>query len=374
MMVTKGVLWIVLMLQLVRPSENLLNDEIAKGKDFTFYVGTYTRNTESKGIYKYQLLADGSLKNLGLVAESENPSFIAKSADGKYLMAANENREGTISSFSINGDEVKPLDKKPTNGASPCFVTIDPSGYVLATNYNSGSVALYKLSSVGLLEGPLDILQHEGKGTEPRQAGPHAHSAWFDPSTKDAVISVDLGTNDLWFSKLDRTNNKLIPMSPNKLAMPAGSGPRHLAFHPTGGWLYVINELSSTISIVKKNSTGTYEVAGTYTTLPEGFTGAGQTADIRVSADGKFLYGSNRGNNTIVIYQINKKDGSLTLVGHESVKGDGPRNFSLSPDGEFLLVANQRSNNIVSFKRDAKIGTLKFVSEIPAPAPVCLLF
>jgi len=359
------------MFQLIVPSTNLFNDD-AKSQDLTFFVGTYTR-TDSKGIYKYQLSADGSLKNLGLVAESENPSFIAKSADGKYLLAANENREGTISSFSITGGEVKFLDKKPTNGASPCFVTIDPSGYVLATNYNTGSVALYKLTSVGLLDGPLDVLQHEGKGTEPRQAGPHAHSAWWDTSTKDAIITVDLGTNELWFSKLDRTNSKLSPMSPNKLAMPTGSGPRHLAFHKSG-WVYVINELSSTVIQVKKNSTGTYEVAGTYTTLPTGFTGTNQTADIHVSSDGKFLYASNRGHNSIAIYQINKKDGSLVLVGHELVHGDGPRNFTLSPDNEFLLVANQRSNNIVSFKRDKKTGSLKFINEIAAPSPVCLLF
>lgn len=345
-------------------------------KDLIFYVGTYTRG-ESKGIYLYQLNADGTFKNLGLAAKSENPSFLAKSSNGKYLLAVNENQDeagggGTITSFSIHTNELTFIDKKSSGGASPCFVSINSSGYVLTANYSSGNIGLLKLTSTGALEGPLDLLQHKGQGTHVRQKEPHAHSAWFESNNN--VITVDLGTNELWFSKLDASTNKLVELVPQKLAMNPGSGPRHLAFHPNGKWVYVINELSSTVSRVKKNNSGHYEIAETISTLPTDFKEENSTADIHISEDGKFLYASNRGHNSIVIYKISKTDGTLTLIRHESVHGDWPRNFTLSPGGNYLLVANQRSNNIVSFKRDHKLGTLNYASEIQAPSPVCLLF
>ena len=185
---------------------------------------------------------------------------------------------------------------------------------------------------------------------------------------------MDLGTNDLWFSKLEISSNKIVPQSPNKLAMPSGSGPRHLTFHPKNPWIYVLNELSSSISMVKQEATDQYEIINTQSTLPEGFEGENLCADIHISRDGNFLYASNRGHNSIVIYEINKSDGSLVLIGHEDVHGDWPRNFTLSPNGDFLLVANERSNNIVSFKRDHQTGKLTFIAEIEAPSPVCLLF
>lgn len=349
-------------------------DKEAGKKDVSFFVGTYTRG-ESKGIYHYLLKADGTLKSVGLAAATENPSFLAKSADGKFLLAANENGNnggGTISSFSIINSELKFLDTKVSGGAHPCFVSINPAGYVLAANYSSGNVGLLKLTPSGMLEGPLDVLQHAGQGTHPRQKGPHAHSAWF--AWNDAIITVDLGTNELWFSTLNRTTNTLAPSNPQKLAMAPGAGPRHLALHPNNRWLYVFNELNSTVTMVKINSVGTFEIGETITTLPVDFTGENLGADIHISRDGKFLYASNRGHNSLVIYQILKDDGKLQVVGHERVRGDWPRNFTLSPDETYLLVANERSNNIVSFKRDKKNGTLTFVHEIQAPNPVCLLF
>ncbi len=347
-----------------------------KKKELSFYVGTYTQG-ESEGIYTYQLNADGTLLKIGLAARSENPSFLTKSEDEKYLLAVNENSDengggGTVSTFQIKPEGLKAIDIKSSGGDWPCFIATNNSNYVLAANYGSGNVALLKLQTDGTLEGPLDVLQHNGMGTHPRQDAPHAHSAWFN--NEDEIISVDLGTNDLWFSKLDMSSNNMVPQSPEKLAMPAESGPRHLAFHPKNPWIYVLNELSSTVSMVKQNTSGQYEIVTTQSTIPEGFEGENLCADIHISGDGKFLYASNRGHNSIVVYEINKDDGSLNLIGHENVRGDWPRNFTLSPNGNYLLVANERSNNIVSFKRSIQTGKLAFVAETEAPSPVCLLF
>lgn len=342
-----------------------------------FFVGTYTSG-ESEGIYRFQLNADGTMENSGLAAKTENPSFLAWSKNRKYLLAANENSDdqgggGSVTSFRHTNNNLTYVNKKSSGGASPCFVGVNPAGYVLAANYSSGNIGLLKLSASGTLEGPLDVLQHEGKGTHTRQNAPHAHSAWFDPYG-DKVITIDLGTNELWFSKLNPASNSLEAHTQQKLAMGPGAGPRHLTFHPNGKWIYVINELSSTVTLVKKNRANLYEMANSTSTLPADFTGENFCADIHISQDGKFLYGSNRGHNSIVIFRINDADGTLSLVGHESVHGDWPRNFALSPADKYLLVANQRSNNIVSFKRDANTGTLTYVSEIKAPTPVCILF
>jgi 6-phosphogluconolactonase len=342
----------------------------------SFYVGTYTDGS-SKGIYRYSLQANGTMKQTGLAAASSNPSFLATSSNGRYLLAVNENGDdsgggGTVSLFSVSGESLNFLEQQSSGGKWPCHIAINDQGFVLAANYGSGNVSLLKLDASGKLQGPLDMLQHTGKGSHPRQDEPHAHSTWFAPD--GMIITVDLGTNQLWFTSLDRESNKLVPATPATLDMPPASGPRHLAFHPNGSWLYVINELSSSVSQVTKNSTGGYELGSTVSTLPASYTDESYCADIHVSADGKFLYASNRGHNSIAMFSIHPQDGSLTLIGHESVRGDWPRNFTLSPNEDFLLVANQRSNNIVSFKRDPSTGTLQFAGEIEAPSPVCLLF
>jgi 6-phosphogluconolactonase len=351
------------------------SDQQSPDRDLIFYVGTYTAN-ESKGIYKYHIDASGRLKKVGLSAATENPSFLAKSSNGKYLLAANENSDdngsgGSVSSFAIEKDTLRFIDKKPSGGDSPCFLAINSTGHVLAANYSSGNVGVLKLSGSGSMEGPSQVLQHAGQGTHARQKEPHAHSAWFVKN--DEAITVDLGTNELWFWQLDRATNKFRSGDPQRLAMAAGAGPRHMSFHPNGKTAYVINELNSTITIVRKNKSGKFEAKGSVTTLPTGFKGENFCADIHTSPDGKFLYASNRGHNSIAIFQI-AKSGELIAAGHESVRGDWPRNFALTPDGSYLLVANQRSNNIVSFKRDRKTGRLGYVNEIAAPSPVFVLF
>ena len=342
------------------------NDQMAT----TFYLGTYTNN-QSKGIYTYSLVDDGAIQLVGLAARSENPSFLAKSADQKFLLVVNENTEGTVSSFEIQKDSLAFIEKRPSGGAHPCFVATNDQNYVLTANYTSGTIGLLKINDSGSLSPLLGVQQHNGQGSHPRQDSPHAHSVWFEPGT-NTIISVDLGTNELLFSTIDPETNQLLPATPQALQMDPGAGPRHLAFHPKKPWIYVVNELTSSVSLVTKDAAG-YSLGSSFSTLPEGFDEENTCADIHISDDGNFLYASNRGHNSIAIFSV-ETNGDLSPVGHESTRGNGPRNFALSPDNAFLLVANQLTDNIVSFKRDAESGKLEYITEVFAPTPVCILF
>jgi 6-phosphogluconolactonase len=339
-------------------------------------VGTYT-DGQSEGIYRFELLSDGKLRDKGLVAKTENPSFLALSAKGDYLLAVNEvsNKEnmGYVTSYKIKNDSLFQIDQKPSGGAHPCHLTVRSDDYVVVANYTGGNMGLLKLDKNGALSGLLDVQQHQGKGSHERQEAPHAHSGWITPDGK--LISVDLGTNQLWFSEINPVSNRFVASTPATYTMGEGAGPRHLAIHPTQDWIYVVNELTSSISLIKKDSTtNNYLSLQTIATLPEGFTEPNTCADIHISSDGKFVYASNRGHNSIAIFTVEPDTGILNLSGHESTMGDTPRNFTLSPDTNFLLVANQNSDNIVSFQRNIDTGLLTFVDKIEVPNPVCLLF
>ncbi|MTI39408.1 lactonase family protein [Fulvivirga lutimaris] len=344
-----------------------MEEEVKTVAAYTFYVGSYTSD-QSEGIYKFEMDSSGTLTNAGLVAKTENPSYLAVTADNKYLLAVNENEAGTMESFNIKEDTLISINRTSTSGIHPCFITTNVNNMILTANYSSGNVALSKLNDKGEILPLLDLQQHEGSDTTDRQEGPHAHSAWFK---NNEVISVDLGANELWFSKI--VNDKFEFAAQKTLRMAGGAGPRHLAFHPAKEWIYVINELNGTVSQVVK-SDSTYSIASTISTLPENTEEKNQSADIHVSADGKFLYASNRGPNTIAIFSIDQQGGGLSSVGFESTRGDWPRNFALSPDDKFLLVANERSDNIVVFERNRETGLLKFVSETEAYTPTCILF
>lgn len=335
-----------------------------------FYVGTYTNN-KSEGIYKYSLLSNGNIKFIGLAAKSENPSFLTKSLDNKFLLAVNENKIGTVESYKIHIDSLEFVSRASSGGEHPCFVAINNERYVVTANYSSGNVGLIKLASNGVLSSLLNLEQHYGKGSNVRQDAPHAHSIWFNPFNND-IISVDLGTNELNFATIDTLNNKFVPKQQSKLKMDLEAGPRHLAFHPKKKWLYVINELSSTVSFVNFEN-DRYSLVSSISTLPQNFTEQNTCADIHISNDGKFLYASNRGHNSIAVFSI-QKDGNLKLIEHEPTRGNGPRNFKLSPNNNFIVVANQYTDNLVSFRRDPQTGKLKFIFEIEAYTPVCILF
>ncbi len=366
----------IILLSLLLLSGCQMNQNTKQVSSIPFYVGTYTE-AQSQGIYKYLLDQNGALKLIGLAAHSENPSFLAMSSDKKFLVAVNETHQldgqGSVESFQVTDDSLIFLSRSPSGGAHPCFVAVNTEGFVLTANYTGGNVGLLKLKGNGMLSGLLDVQQHSGSGTTNRQQAPHAHSAWFVPGENE-IIAVDLGTNELWFSKLDTVQKKLIPEQTKKLRMQPGAGPRHLTFHPNGKWIYVVNEINSTVSILQKTAEKSYEIQSSISTLPPEFSDSNTCAHIAVSADGKFVYASNRGHNSIAIFAVDLQDGSLKQIGHESTRGDGPRNFALSPDDQYILVANQHTANIVSFKRNPETGLLKFVSQTKAPTPVCILF
>lgn len=329
-----------------------------------FYLGTYT-NGDSEGIYKYSLNAKGHIEALGLQAKVDNPSFIAFGNGKSNLLAiceTDKNGVGEVESYRIEDDSLFLMASSESGGAHPCHVCVDEDGHVVVSNYTGGNVGWLQLGENGLLSNLLFLSEHEGSGPTDRQQSPHPHSAWF---VGEDMISVDLGTDQLWVYSKDAELKY-------KVDMELGAGPRHLCVHPNGKWIYVVNELNGTVTQLLKNA-GEWEPLESYSTLPEEFEGVNTSADIHITKDGKFLYASNRGHNSIAMFQIGV-DGGLSVLGYEPVKGDHPRNFSLSPSDDYLLVANQKTNNIVSFKRDKSTGLLTFVEQIKAPSPVCILF
>lgn len=375
-MKTYHILIILILISCTNKKENT-NDKLPETKNnISFFVGTYT-DTKSEGIYTYSLSEDGNINKIGLAAKSKNPSFLTKSADGKILLAVNElnsvNGMGTVESYKILGDSLVLISQQSSGGAHPCFIAVNDKGYVLTANYSSGNIGLLKINTSGHLSELLDTQEHNSSNHGKENMNAHAHSAYF--SENNTFISADLGTNEIWFSTINNTNNKIEVNEPLTLKISGPNpGPRHIAFHPKQNWMYVINELNSTITLIKKDKDKNYKIDSTFSTLPDGFKGENFCADIHISNDGKFLYGSNRGHNSIAIFKINQESGTLKSIGFTSVKGDWPRNFALSPDNNFLLVANQRSENIVSFKRDIATGLLTFIEEIEVPSPVCILF
>jgi len=366
-------LLIVLLVTNCKPEKKVEKEIIENKIDYPFYVGTYTEKS-SKGIYKYLLEDNGNLKKIGLAVAANNPSYLALSADKNYVLAVNEvNKDsiGFIESYAIDKDNLQLISRASSGGAHPCFVGVNKEGFVVTANYTGGNVGLLKLNPQGKLSDVLAVEQHEGQGTTNRQEGPHAHSVWFEKEDENNIIAADLGTNELWFSKIDTLSNSLIPTG--KLAMAEGAGPRHIAFSPNKPLVYVLNELDNTITIIAKSEEGAYEKISTSTTLPKRFSEFSKAADIHISSDGKFVYASNRGHNSIAIFSV-QEDGGLTLLGFEATRGKNPRNFSLSPDDSYLIVANQDSDNLVSFKRNPETGLLTFIAEMEAPMPVCILF
>jgi 6-phosphogluconolactonase len=347
-----------------------------------FFVGTYT-DSGSEGIYSFSLDPEtGKLTDNGLAAKTNNPSFLALTSDGRFLLAVHETKDengsnmGFVESFSVDKEDNRliSLGKVSSGGAHPCYVSINQNGDVLAANYTGGNVALFRLNASGKLSDTLDVKQHYGSGpNKERQAMPHVHSAFFEPGS-DRIFVADLGLDKVFVYKIDESGSKLVNASFPAIIMPSGSGPRHLAFHPKMKVIYVINELANAVSVVSFNKDGSFTILETVSTLPSGYNKPNTGADIHISKDGRFLYASNRGSNSIAIFSVDPKNGKIIQIGQESTRGDMPRNFTLSPDEDYLLVANQNSQNIVAFRRDPNTGKLQFTDQIKALKPVCLLF
>jgi 6-phosphogluconolactonase len=350
------------------------------------YLGTYT-GPKSKGIYRCELdLETGKLTPADLVAETTNPSFLAIHPGGRYLYAVGEvdeldgkKKSGGVSAFGIDPETGKLtlLNQKSSGGGGPCHVVIDMAGkHVLVANYSGGNAAVLAVGADGKLGEQTGFAQHKGSSVnKSRQEAPHAHSINLDPANRRAFVA-DLGLDKVLVYKFDPKKGTLEPNDPPALKTAAGAGPRHFAFHPTGKFAYVINELDSTIDALQYDATtGTLTALQTLSTLPKGYKGNTSTAEVQVHPSGKFVYGSNRGHNSIVAYSVDQKTGKLTYVGHQGAGVKIPRNFGIDPTGKFLLVANQDGDSVVVFRIDQETGALKATgNSIEVPSPVCVKF
>jgi 6-phosphogluconolactonase len=349
------------------------------------YVGTYTSG-ESEGIYLYRLnLTSGALTRIATAKGVVDPSFLAVAPSRRFLYAVNEledfggKKSGAVSAFAIDQHtgKLRFLNQQASLGGSPCYVDIDTAGkFVLIANYSGGNVAVFPTRPDGSLGGPTDMKQDQGSSVnKERQEGPHAHCIVLDPANRFAY-SCDLGTDKIMIYRFDARSGKLLPNEQPWVQVKPGAGPRHLAFHTSGKYVFVLSELESTVtSFARDQKKGSLKELQTLSTLPTDYTGTNSSADIHVSPDGRFLYCSNRGNDTIALFMVDARNGNLTSIGHQSTRGSTPRNFALDPTGAFLLVANQKSDNIVVFRRDQKTGKLNLTDQVAeVPSPVCLKF
>jgi len=348
------------------------------------YVGTYTATGKSDGIYLYGMdPATGALNRINSF-KSVNPSFLITDRKRMRLYAVNEVGEyagkpgGGVSAFEIDRStlNLRLLNEQATNGADPCYLTMDRRAKtLLVANYTGGSLTALPLRSDGTLGLATEVKQHEGSSIKEQQKGPHAHCIILDTAERYA-LAADLGIDKVMIYRFDPMTAKLTPGKQPSAELQQGAGPRHLTLHPNGKYLYVINELDSTMTAFQYNGTnGTLTDIETVSTLPSDFSGVSYCADVHVSPSGKFLYGSNRGHNSIVVFEIDQRSGKLKALEHVSTEGNWPRNFVIDPSGQFLLVANQRSDNVVTFAIDPRTGHLKPTGNVAEiPVPVCLKF
>ncbi|GGK63564.1 lactonase family protein [Rufibacter glacialis] len=355
--------------------------QVISKKEYMVYVGTYAK-PDAEGILAYRLNEEtGTLTKVFGVKAGENPSFLTLSQDRKNLYAVSETaayegqKSGAVSAFAVDQKtgHLTFLNRQPSLGGAPCYISLDHQNKVaLVANYVGGNVAAFQIQPNGHLSAPTDMEQHVGKGPKPQQNAAHAHCILPDPKNRFA-LAVDLGIDQIISYRLDPAG-KLERQAQPAFTTAPGAGPRHLTFHPNLRFAYVINELNSTLTAFTYNpETGALTEVATVSTLPAGYTGESFCADVHVSQDGRFLYGSNRGHNSIAVFQIDSNTNQLTLVEHVSTQGNWPRNFALSPSGKTMLVANQRSNNITTYKVDTRTGQLTYTGQsTEVAAPVCL--
>ena len=358
-----------------------------KTRELTLYVGTYTSG-QSEGIYTYRMNVEtGELKRIGST-KAVNPSFLTINAGNgirRYLYAVNEVKDfggkssGAVSAFSIDSrtGSLNFLNQQASMGADPCHVIVDRTGrFAIVANYTGGSVSVFPIQRDGNLGPASDVAQHHGSSVnKDRQEGPHAHCVILDCSNRHAFAS-DLGLDKVMIYRFDAKAGKLRPATEPWVQLEPGAGPRHLTFHPNGKYFYVINELNSTLTaFIYDPLNGRLRSMQTVSTLPKDYSGPNNCADVHVSPSGKFLYGSNRGHDSIVVFAVDENTGQLEYLEHASTGGKTPRNFTIDPAGRFLLAANQGSDSIVTLGIDQQTGRLKSTGHMAeVPAPVCLKF
>jgi len=344
------------------------------------YVGAYTKPPQGRadgiGVYRFDP-GSGTLDHVDTATDIVNPSFLAISGDARFLYAVCEAEGGAVTAFARDPKtgKLEELNRQPTHGAGPCYVSIDNSGrYVLVANYGGGSIAVLPIADDGSLQPATSAIQHEGSSVNPdRQQEAHAHMIAPAPDSR-FVLATDLGMDEIITYKLGTDTGELTKSA--STASNPGAGPRHFAFAPNDQTVYVINELDSTLTVYAfDDATGHLDPHQTISALPDGYSEESWCAQVVVSPDGRFVYGSNRGHDSIVTWSVDQESGHLTTLGHTSTEGSYPRNFTLDPTGAWLLVANQNSDNLVTFRRDAQTGLLSEpVSNVAMPSAVALVF
>jgi 6-phosphogluconolactonase len=348
------------------------------------FAGTYTDKGSSRGIYGFRWDADaGTMTPLGLAAAAVNPSFLALSPDRRHLYAVNEvddyhgEKSGSISSFAVAGDKLRPINVVASMGGGPANVAVDYAGKaVFVANYGGGSAASFRVLPSGGLSKAVSSFQYSGQGADPkRQTAPHAHCTTVSRDNRYVLVN-DLGLDRISVYHLDPLTARLTPNTPPSYQALPGSGPRSLAFHPSGRWAYSLNEIASTLDVLAWDAEqGTLNRIQNISTLPEGFTGSNTGATVAVDSEGRFVYASNRGDNSVAVFSINDRQGTINPVQHVDCGGKSPRHFALDPGNQWLLVANQDSSNIVVFARNPRTGLLTpSGNQYPLSFPVCLVF
>ena len=361
------------------------------------YVGTYSEpilfgtgqvvQGQGRGIHAFRFdAANGALEPAGVTEGVRNSSYLAFDPAREFLYCVNEFKEyqgmasGAVSAFRVDAatGKLTPLNTRASHGTDPCHLMVDRSGRnVLVANFASGSVCVLPIAADGSLEEASCVIQHKGSSIDPRrQVGPHAHAIEIDAANRHVFVP-DLGCDSVMIYALDAEKGMLTPNRNQPAAkVTPGAGPRQLVMHPNGRFAYLVNELNSTMTAYAYDAArGMLTALQTLPTLPAGFAGHSSCAEVQVAPSGRFLYASNRGHDSIVIYALDPERGAMTLVGHESTRGQIPRNFTLSPKGEFLAAANQDSNNLVMFRVDPVAGTLTPTgSVVEVGTPICVRF
>lgn len=334
---------------------------------YNLLIGTYSTPGEEGSIYVYTFNADSGTVQLKNRLRVNSPSYLTVSEDLKNVYAVSEDSTMYVNAFSYDAKsgDLKLINRIPAGGRGPTYISVDPNRkYVFTANYGGGSLSALQIGENGGLEGEPYVIEHSGSGLIPgRQSHSHVHSVIPTPDDK-FVVTQDLGTDKVYLYRYhpDSTQAPLVPAQ--EIALPPGTGPRHLTFAPNGKFAYLISEISSNM-FVFEYADDSLKLIQTISTMPDGFGGVGNGADVHVSPDGRFLYGSNRGDlDDIVVYSIDQSTGKLTFVQRVSAEGKHARTFAIDPSGNYLVIANGRSNNLTIFKRDKETGFLTAAGHI----------
>jgi len=361
-------------------------EKSAAKKNYLVFAGTYTTKTASKGIYAFRYDAhSGRLTPIGVAAETPDPSWVAVHPSGKFLYAVNEaGKNSMVSAFALDAKSGKLtlLNQLPALGEDPCYLSFDKTGkFVLIANYSSGNVVVFPIAADGKLGAATANVRDQGMlgPNKERQEGPHAH--WIETSAGNRYAYVsDLGLDKVLIYKFDAASGKLMNADPQQqeafsATLPPGAGPRHVAFSRKGNFMYVLGEIQSSVTVFSNDAREKYRAIQTVSALPKSFSGRNDAAEIALHPNGKFLYTSNRGHESIALFHVDPGTGKLTAAGDFSIQGKEPRHFAIDPSGNFLLAEDQLSDKVVTFGIDLKTGALTPTGDsVEVPSPVCIAF